>query len=84
MILGPADPGGARTLHVALGFGADSETWYARPAQFPPGVWLHVAVTYDGKGEGSFYLDGVPWGSKRVEARRSIAADVQASAERVG
>jgi hypothetical protein len=74
LILGPPDPTDARTLQVALGFGADSEIWYARPAKFPPGVWRHVAFTYDGKGEGRFYLDGVPWGSKRVEGRRSIAA----------
>ncbi len=74
LVLGPPDQSGVRTLKAALGFGADSDIWYARPAKFSPGVWRHVAFTYDGKGEGSFYLDGVPWGSKRIEGRRSIAA----------
>ena len=74
MILGPPDSSGARVLQVALGFGGDSETWYSRPAKFPPGLWRHLAFTYDGQGEGSFYLDGAPWGSKRVAGRQAIAA----------
>ncbi len=74
LILGPPDSEGVRILHVALGFGADSDIWYAKPARFQPGTWYHVAFTYDGKGEGSFYLNGIPWGSRRSEGRQSIAA----------
>jgi hypothetical protein len=74
LILGPPDSEGARILHVSLGFGATSDTWYAKPARFQPGRWYHVAFTYDGKGEGSFYLDGILWGSRRIEGRQSIVA----------
>ena len=74
MIVGPPDSQGARILRVSLGFGAASDAWYAKPATFRPGTWSHVAFTYDGKGEGSFYLNGHPWGAKRIEGRQSIAA----------
>ena len=74
MVLGPPDAAGLRILTVNLGFGADSTAWCAKPARFQPGRWYHVAFTYDGKGEGSFYLDGIPWGRRRIEGRQSIVA----------
>ena len=64
---------GRGSCRSTLGFGADSEIWYSRAAKFPPGTWWHVAFTYDGQGEGSFYLDGAALGQQRVERRRSIA-----------
>jgi len=73
LVLGRADRGGSRVLRMTLGFGADSSTYYARPAKFQPGVWRHVAFTYDGEGTGSFFLDGVPWGSTRVAGRKAVS-----------
>jgi len=73
LILGAADRNGSRTLRACLGFGRDSSTWYSRPARFEPGVWAHVAFTYDGAGTGSFYLNGLPWGSKTVDGRKGIS-----------
>lgn len=74
VILGPADRSGMRVLRACLGFGDDSATFYAQPALFKPGTWYHVAFTYDGAGQGTFFLDGRPWGSQRVAGRESIAA----------
>ena len=67
-------PSGAavRTLQANLGFGTDSTCYYSKPAKFEPGVWYHVAFTYDGKGTGSFFLGGVPWGSEWVDGRGSL------------
>lgn len=74
LILGPADRRGNRVVRACLGFGSDSSTYYSRPARFEPGTWYHLAFTYDGAGEGAFYLDGKPWGRTRIEGRQSIAA----------
>ncbi len=73
LILGRPDRYGSRVLRACLGFGADSSTWYAKPGRFEPGVWYHVAFTYDGSGTGSFFLGGMPWGSQRIEGRKSIS-----------
>ena len=73
LILGAPDRYGSRVLRACLGFGADSSTYYSRPAAFHPGAWYHVAFTYDGAGTGSFYLNGLPWGSARVDGRKRIS-----------
>jgi hypothetical protein len=73
LILGGPDRYGSRVLRACLGFGSDSSTWHARPAKFEPGQWYHVAFTYDGSGTGSFYLNGMPWGSTRIEGRKAIS-----------
>jgi hypothetical protein len=72
LILDRANKAGERVVLACLGFGGSSDTWYSRPAKFEPGTWHHLAFTYDGAGTGSFSLDGVPWGSKRVDGRRGI------------
>jgi hypothetical protein len=72
LILGRTDRGGARVLRACLGFGESSATWHSRPARFRPHEWRQVAFTYDGAGTGAFYLDGVPWGSKRMAGCGSI------------
>lgn len=56
--IGEADKSGLRRMWVTLGFGADSRTFHTDPARFEPGVWRHIAFTYDGTGEGRFFLDG--------------------------
>ena len=73
LILGPADASGRRVLRACLGFGADSVTWYARPARFEPLAWHHVAFTYDGAGTGSFFVDGVPHGKATFPGREQIS-----------
>jgi hypothetical protein len=73
LILGGADRSGNRTLRACLGFGSDSSTWYSRPLQFDSGNWYHVAFTYDGAGTGSFFVDGIPAGTSRVEGRKGIS-----------
>ena len=74
LILGAADRGGSRTLRAVLGFGSTSETWRSEPLKFEPGVWRHVAFTYDSAGTGAFYVDGVPCGRKEITGRKAIAA----------
>ncbi len=56
--LGEADKAGLRRMWVTLGFGADSRTFYSDGAKYEPGAWHHVAFTYDGGGEGRFFIDG--------------------------
>ncbi len=73
LILGRSDRAGARVLRATLGFGDDSSTYYADPARFEPGTWHHLAFTYDGEGTGSFYIDGLPWGSRRIDGRKGIS-----------
>ncbi len=73
LILGAADRNGSRILRAVLGFGSESETWHAEPARFESGTWYHVAFTYDGAGEGAFYVNGIPAGRKEVPARKSIS-----------
>ncbi len=72
MILGGADRSGQRTLRACLGFGGSSESWQSQPLKLDPGTWYHVAFTYDAAGTGSFYLNGVPWGSEVVEGRKEV------------
>lgn len=74
LILGAADRSGNRALHVNLGFGADSQTYYSRPARFEPGRWRHLAFTYDGAGGGRFFLDGRAWGGGEFPGRKSLSA----------
>jgi hypothetical protein len=56
--LGEADGAGNRRMWVTIGFGSDSRTFHSEAAKFEPGVWRHVAFTYDGAGEGRFFVDG--------------------------
>jgi hypothetical protein len=72
LVLGASDAAGRRVLRACLGFGADSETWYSRPVRFEPGTWHHLAFTYDAKGTGAFFIDGVPYGSTTHAGRKQI------------
>lgn len=56
--LGEADKSGMRRMWVTIGFGSDSRSFYSDAARFEPGAWRHVAFTYDGSGEGRFFIDG--------------------------
>ena len=72
LILAAPMSGEARVLRANLGFGTDSATWSATPAQFQPGTWYHVAFTYDGNGTGCFFINGVPQGSKTIPGRAKV------------
>ena len=52
--IGEAAKSGLRRMWVTLGFGAESKSIYSEPLSFEPGVWQHVAFTYDGAGTGRF------------------------------
>lgn len=56
--IGDADKAGLRRMWVTIGFGAESRVFYSEAAKFETGVWRHVAFTYDGTGEGRFFIDG--------------------------
>lgn len=56
--LGEADKSGSRRMWVTIGFGSDSHVFYSDAARFETGVWRHLAFTYDGAGEGRFFIDG--------------------------
>ena len=74
LILDAPQPSGGRTLRANLGFGQDSESWYSdEPLQLTPGVWTHLAFTYDGAGTGRFYVNGIPAGHQTIAGRGSIS-----------
>ena len=41
-----------------LGYGTDSVDYSSQEVDIEPGVWYHVAFTYDGAGTGRFFLNG--------------------------
>lgn len=63
--LSDAENSGQRRMTVNLGFGADSKAWHSEPVKLEPGIWHHIAFTYDGAGEGCFYVDGQSMGRLR-------------------
>src|SRR5690606_2087675 len=65
--LSEADKGGQRRMSVTLGFGSDSRTFHSEAARYETGVWRHLAFTYDGAGEGRFFIDGAAAGIQRHE-----------------
>lgn len=71
--LGEADKSGRRRMWVTMGFGAESRTFYSGAARFETGVWRHVAFTYDGAGEGRFFIDGEAAG---IHRHKGVAAPV--------
>lgn len=68
IILGRASKAGTRTLRACLGFGTHSANWYSNPLELEAGKWVHFAFTYDGEGSGSFFVNGLPWGTARNAA----------------
>ena len=73
MILTRPDKTGLRRLRVVLGFGEDSQAYSSQAATYEPGVWRHVAFTYDGAGSGRFFRDGLPWGGASYPERGAIS-----------
>ncbi len=73
LLLGAPDKQGARVIQAVLGFGDSSSSFHSKPVKFDPGRWYHVAMTYDGAGTVSFFVNGNPWGSSRASGRGSIS-----------
>ena len=63
LILG-GDSGAGRRLRMVLGIAGEHPTWNSHQHVFEPGVWYHVAFTYDGKGSGRFYINGTAAGGE--------------------
>ena len=84
--LSRSNKGGPRSFSLEMGLGSRSEHWYSRPVTMEPGEWRHLAVTYDGKGTTSFYLDGNDIGTTYKEGAGSMAAAVRdlAIGDRIG
>lgn len=64
--IGDADKSGQRRMWVTLGFGSESKTIHSDPLAIKPETWQHLAFTYDGAGEGKFYVNGVASGGTRL------------------
>jgi len=62
-----------RRIVAFLGFGSDSAAFNSNEIDLEPGVWRHVAFTYDGAGTGRFYLDGKSIGRTTHEGRGAVA-----------
>ena len=73
LVLSRAHGSGVRQLSARLGFGAETASFYSKPLKVEPGVWVHLAFTYDGAGTGSFYVNGAPWGRTHHSGRQSIS-----------
>ena len=74
LTLGDADKSGRRQLNMRLGFGEDSENFQSEPAKYEPGMWYHIAFTYDGAGTGRFYRHGAALGGATIPGRAAIMA----------
>jgi hypothetical protein len=73
LTLSPGTGTGTRQLQMRLGFGEDTVQYTSRAFGFEPDVWHHIAFTYDGAGEGRFFIDGTAMGSETHPGRGAIA-----------
>ncbi len=72
LVLSAADTGERRTMRLVLGFGTHTVTFTSEPAVYEPGVWHHVAVTYDAAGTACFFRNGVSLGSQTETGARAV------------
>ncbi|MBL9118089.1 MAG: LamG domain-containing protein [Verrucomicrobiaceae bacterium] len=77
-LIASADKSGKRRMHVVLGFGSDSETWFSDPVDLLPDEWHHLAFVYDGNGTGRFLRDGQSAGTMTHAGRKGIAPGAKA------
>lgn len=77
LVLSAADTSDRRTIRLVLGLGTRTATFTSEPAVYGPGVWHHVAVTYDAAGTACFYRDGVALGSQTENGARAVAPGTQ-------
>ena len=76
-LFGVPEQSGARRVLVNLGFGADSESFATDAIEFAPGVWHHLAFSYDGAGTVRFFRDGSSIGTVTRPGRRAVVAGPQ-------
>lgn len=77
LVLSAADTSEMRTIRLVVGLGTRTATFTSEPAVYEPGVWHHVAVTYDAAGTACFYRDGVALGSQTEAGVRTIIPGTQ-------
>ena len=73
LILSRENNVGKRYLKMNLGFGAESKSFNSRPLLLEVGKWMHIAFVYNGEGGGSFFVNGLPWGSQTYATFKSIS-----------
>ncbi|MBT4818175.1 MAG: LamG domain-containing protein, partial [Lentisphaerae bacterium] len=74
LVLGPSGKRSTkRALRAVLGYGDDSAWYSSDPLVYEPGVWYHVAFTYDGAGKGQFWRDGKAMGGTTRAGREAVA-----------
>lgn len=73
-VLERPDTVGQRRMRLSLGFGTGSETWWSsEPVPFEPGVWSHIAFSYDGAGTVQFFHNGRSMGKTTRSGCGSIS-----------
>lgn len=72
--LGAVDANRQRRLTLSLGFGADSQNYLSDPGEFLADQWMHLAVTYDGRGKVRFFRNGESFGAAESPGRGPISA----------
>ncbi len=70
--------GGLRRMFVTLGFGAESKMIHSLPLKLVLGEWQHVAFTYDGAGDGRFYLNGSFVGGMKLVSYGAVSPGTKA------
>jgi len=71
---GASDAKKLKSAILTLGFGSESQSFSSDRAAFPAGEWVHLAVTYNGKGKVRFYRNGQPFGESHAPTRGAISA----------
>ena len=69
---------GQRRMSVNLGFGNESRLFHSDPLTIEPGIWHHVAFTYDAAGQVRFYFDGSTAGGLKQSGLGPITPGVKA------
>ncbi len=64
-------------FRTVLGFGNSSKSFFSNNIILKTGEWNHFAFTYDGKGKGSFLLNGLPVGNSFYANHGSISSGNQ-------
>lgn len=72
--IGRAEKDGSRRFIVSIGLGNTTARWTSDSFHFTPGTWQHAAFSYNGKGEVSFWLDGVEIGRSQVPGAGGMAS----------
>ena len=69
---GPGVAPSQRVLVAVLGFGNSVAKFTSLPARYEPGIWNHVAFSYDGKGRGQFFRNGEFYGAGHHPQRQGV------------